>query len=337
MENYEKQAQDYYGKAPLIVLGSGSSAAHGISGMRALAEHLIATVSIEGLDLVDLKAWAKFKELLTSGRDLEAALHSVNLSEDLNCKIIHATWKLISREDRRVFNELIRGNLRLPLGTLLKHMFKTSLTAIEIITTNYDRIAEYACEQERTHHYSGFTQGFLRHISTPRELKANRQVNIWKVHGSLDWFSSPQHNVLGLANIEHIPEDHEPQIVTPGVQKYLQTHREPFRSIISSADAALASARSYLCVGYGFNDEHIQPKLIQKCRIEKTPITVIARTLTDSARKYILGVPICQNYMAIERGSIDEESIVYSSLFPSNPLTIQKNLWSLNGYLTLIM
>jgi hypothetical protein len=28
---YEKQAQDYYGKAPLIVLGSAASAAHGLS------------------------------------------------------------------------------------------------------------------------------------------------------------------------------------------------------------------------------------------------------------------------------------------------------------------
>ncbi len=38
--NYEKQAQDYYGKAPIIILGSGASAAHGMSGMGALAQHL---------------------------------------------------------------------------------------------------------------------------------------------------------------------------------------------------------------------------------------------------------------------------------------------------------
>ncbi|MDH1803388.1 hypothetical protein N5D73_04625 [Aeromonas caviae] len=31
--NYEKQAQDYYSKAPIIILGSGASAAHGMSGM----------------------------------------------------------------------------------------------------------------------------------------------------------------------------------------------------------------------------------------------------------------------------------------------------------------
>lgn len=34
--NYEKQAQDYYGKAPIIILGSGASAAHGMSGMGGL-------------------------------------------------------------------------------------------------------------------------------------------------------------------------------------------------------------------------------------------------------------------------------------------------------------
>ena len=37
----EKQAQDFYSKVPVIVLGSGASAAHGMSGMNGLAEHLI--------------------------------------------------------------------------------------------------------------------------------------------------------------------------------------------------------------------------------------------------------------------------------------------------------
>jgi hypothetical protein len=123
--------------------------------------------------------------------------------------------------------------------------------------------------------------------------------------------------------------------VTPGTQKYQKTHLEPFRSIINSADRALNEAGSYLCIGYGFNDEHIQPKLIAKCLRQNAPITIITYALSDSAKKLILDGK-AHNYLAIERGETDDKSIVYSSL-DKNPLNVEKNIWSLEGYLSLIM
>lgn len=123
--------------------------------------------------------------------------------------------------------------------------------------------------------------------------------------------------------------------MTPGTQKYQTTHLEPFRSIISRADQALNDAGSYLCIGYGFNDEHIQPKLMEKCLRQKTPMTVITYALSGLARKLILERG-AQNYLAIERGENDDQSIVYSSL-DKNPLKVEKNIWSLEGYLSLIM
>lgn len=92
---------------------------------------------------------------------------------------------------------------------------------------------------------------------------------------------------------------------------------------------------TYLCIGYGFNDEHIQPKLMVKCLRQRTPITIITYTLSDSAKKIILDGK-AQNYLAIERGETDDQSIVYSSL-DSAPLKVEKNIWSLEGYLSLIM
>lgn len=123
--------------------------------------------------------------------------------------------------------------------------------------------------------------------------------------------------------------------MTPGTQKYQKTHLEPFRSIINNADQAINEAGSYLCIGYGFNDEHIQPKLMAKCLRQKTPITIITYTLSESAKKLILDGK-AQNYLAIERGETDDQSIVYSSL-DKNPLMVEKNIWSLEGYLSLIM
>lgn len=333
--HYPKQAQDYYGKAPVIILGSGASAAHGMSGMSALANYLIAKTDVSGLSDRELEVWKLFCQVLDSGVDLESALQQVATSEELTSRIVKATWSLINSEDIDIFQKSLQDNAMFPLRRLLEHMFTSSLKMINIVTTNYDRLAEYACDQGRIHHYTGFTHGFFRQLAAPTEINSARRANIWKVHGSLDWFQSPLEDTVALSNIQGIPENYQPQIVTPGAQKYHKTHMEPFRSIINHADLAISEAGSYLCIGYGFNDEHIQPKLMAKCLRQKTPITIITFSLSDSARRLILDGN-AQNYLAIERGDTDNQSIVYSSL-DKIPLTVEKNIWSLEGYLSLII
>ncbi|WP_386079077.1 SIR2 family protein [Vreelandella sp. F11] len=333
--NYQKQAQEFYGKAPVIILGSGASAAHGMSGMWALANHLIAHTDVSGLSAHELEVWEKFCQVLGDGVDLESALHQVAPSEELTSRIIKATWMLINSEDIEIFRKSLQDNTMFSLSRLLDHMFRSSLKKINIITTNYDRLAEYACDQSRTHHYTGFTHGFFRQLAGPTEITSARRVNIWKVHGSLDWFQTPLEDTVALSNIQEIPDNYQPQIVTPGTQKYQKTHLEPFRSIINHADIAISEAGSYLCIGYGFNDEHIQPKLMMKCLRQKTPVTIITYSLSESVKKLIIDGN-AQNYLAIERGDTDDQSIVYSSLDKA-PVTVEMNIWSLEGYLSLII
>ncbi|MGV0953823.1 MAG: SIR2 family protein [Fluviibacter sp.] len=333
--NYQKQAQDYYGNVPVIILGSGASAAHGMSGMSALANHLVTNTDISGLSTGEIRGWERLCQLLKGSVDLEAALHQVSTSEELTSRIVKATWALIGSEDNEIFQKSLQNNSMYPLSRLLEHMFKSSLNTVNIVTTNYDRLAEYACDQGRIHHYTGFTHGFYRQLAAPSEITFARRANIWKVHGSLDWFQSPLEDTVALSSLQSIPDGYLPQIVTPGMQKYQKTHLEPFRSIINNADQALNNAGSYLCIGYGFNDEHIQPKLMVKCVRQKTPLTIITYALSDSAKKLILEGKT-QNYLAIERGETDHQSVIYSSL-DSAPLKVEKNIWSLEGYLSLIM
>jgi len=333
--DYQKQAQDYHSKAPLIILGSGASAAHGMSGMGALSAHLVAHTDISGLSAAENNAWGKFCQVLVDGTDLESALHQVTVTEVLTARIIKATWTLINFEDTQIFHKSLQNKAMFPLSRLLSHIFRSSLKTVNIVTTNYDRLAEYACDQERVHHYTGFTHGFFRQLAAPNEITASRKVNIWKVHGSLDWFQSPLEDIVALSYICDIPDNYDPQLVTPGTQKYQRTHLEPYRSIINNADNAITAANSYLCVGYGFNDEHIQPKLMVKCVRQNTPITIITYALSDAAKRLILDNK-AQNYLAIERGATNNQSIVYSSL-DKKPLIVENNIWSLEGYLSLII
>jgi hypothetical protein len=127
--DYEKQAQDYYGKAPLIILGSGASAAHGLSGMGDLAKHLIKHTNILALTPTDISSWDLFCQTLRSGVDLEAALHQVPVSEELTGRIIKTTWLLINSEDRQIFRNCLQDRTIFPLGKLLSHMFKSSVSA----------------------------------------------------------------------------------------------------------------------------------------------------------------------------------------------------------------
>lgn len=333
--NYQKQAQEYHGKVPLIILGSGASAAYGMSGMGALSEYLIKNVDASNFSQTDSAAWKSFCKALNDGIDLETALQQVTVSDAVTDKIINSTWALINKEDIEIFQESLQCNDFFMLTHLLEHIFKSSVNTINIITTNYDRLAEYACDQGRLHHYTGFTHGFFRQITSPTEVRTARKINIWKVHGSLDWFQSPIEDTVALSNIFEVPDNYKPQIVTPGTQKYQKTHFEPFRSIINNADVAISNAGSYLCIGYGFNDEHIQPKLMAKCLRNNTPITIITYALSDATRK-IVTEGKAKNFLAIERGRTDEQSVVYSSL-SNESIIVDKNIWSLEGYLTLVL
>ncbi len=333
--DYQKQAQGYYSIAPVIILGSGSSMAFGLPSMGELAEYLKTKIDNGLIPCDESDSWSEFCGLLDEGVDLETALQKVNFSEQVTDLIIQVVWGLINDRDEKVYKKSVSDRTVFPLGRMLSHMFRSSLTELNIITTNYDCLAEYACDQEELYHYSGFSHGYTRRLVAADNIRCGRKVNIWKVHGSLDWFYSPANETISISRAQLKPDDYLPQIVTPGIQKYQKTHLEPYRSIIANADKAISNASSYLCVGFGFNDEHIQPKLLHKCERNGASITVVTHTLTDQAKELLFEGNI-KNYLAIERAEDDDHSTIYSSLCDA-PIKVDGNFWSLEGFLELIL
>ena len=333
--DFYTQAQKYYQKTPTIILGSGASAAFGLSGMGTLADHLISTVNTDSLEDTAVDSWDRFKATLVAGKDLESALHEVRLSPELTRQVVNATWNLLNPEDINVFNNSLHNPNTFPLAELISGLFRSAVKQIDIITTNYDRLAEYAVEQAGYHHYTGFSHGYRRLQAPLESLKAERVVRILKVHGSLDWFTSPIGDVIGLNQVTEIPNGHIPQIVTPGIEKYSTTYHEPFRSIIQMADESIRSNDSYLCIGFGFNDEHIQEKLIEKCVRDGGCITLITWEMSSAAKSFLLSGD-AKNYLAIERGEYDKQSVIYSSE-ADGPIMVEEDFWSLSGFLNLVL
>ena len=164
---------------------------------------------------------------------------------------------------------------------------------MHVVTPNYDRLAEYAADSGKLAHYTGFNYGSIRARVTngrPRIHIGNapaRTVNIWKVHGSFDWFRDNDGIIIGLPVSTVRPPNVSPVIVTPGIDKYRLTHDEPFHSIKSEADRALQNADAYLCIGYGFNDTHLQTTLVERCRGKEVPLVLLTKTISSTAKAFL--------------------------------------------------
>ena len=332
--------QECLRESPVIVLGSGASIPFGLPSMNSLASHILCgnpDISFKGHDL---ELWEQFIEKLSSGHDLETALANSDMSDGISKTIVERTWKCISSADSDLFTRLLSDQTLLPLTRLFQYLFDSTNHTVSVVTTNYDRLAEYAADSAGFCHFTGFTYGFLRRRQSTSRIRFSRNshpartIDIWKVHGSIDWFLSEDDSVVALPSAHSIPINFRPAIVTPGVEKYERTHQEPFRSVITGADNALSSAKAYLCIGFGFNDSHIQPKLRERWRQGEALLVILAKELTPPVKE-MLGGSKGQHYLALEEAS--EGTMMWSHLYPDGVMLEDMNLWDLGIFLQSIL
>lgn len=333
-----KLIQDWTNRVPLIILGSGASVPFRLPSMWTLGEHLKNNISFSEPD--DIDQFEMFKSILDKVNDLEATLLQIQLRPTVLEKVIFETWTLVNKHDIEAFENLLEGKLEFPLAELTTHLLKSAQRKVSIVTTNYDRLAEYAASISNAFICTGFSQNFVGHFSKSihqqdlTKLSGFKgQVNIWKVHGSLDWFKSHEEMDRQLPYRSTIPVNHKPLIVTPGLSKYYETQLEPFRTIFTEADNEIEKATSFLCIGYGFNDIHVQPKLIAQIKSGK-PIIVITKELTPKTKQSIIDAG-CKQFILIEEAN-GKDTRVYSSSFAGELIIPDVNYWTLSEYLKLI-
>lgn len=284
--------------------------------------------------------WAAVVAEMDAGKHLEAALEGKNLPDSLLQKIVRGTWNCVNEKDAEVYFGLAKDPAAFPLGRILSALFQSTNIAVHVVTTNYDRVIEFACNSAGLLFNSGFTPGYLQKWEATGGIgftlagKPTRVVKIWKVHGSLDWFQTADDTVVGMP-VFQLPDEHYlPLIVTPGLNKYEKTHQDPFRSTINGADSALRGATAFLTIGFGFRDQHIHPKIIQRCKEQNVPIVVLARTLTDEAKDF-LSKNAGQNYLGIEAEG-DKGSRAYTREHPDGISIPDQDYWSAEGFMNLV-
>ena len=290
--------QGYLENSPMIVLGSGSSIPYGLPSMGTLAKE-IQQSRIIGSD-------PEYEALCTniSQFGLEIGIDSVALLPQTLVEIRRIVWESVNKSDLEFFDD---DPLKVPqaLEALIRKVLAPTPNKAVIVTTNYDRLAEYSVDHIGATIVNGFEGTLIKKMELPSSLLKNRRmrirervVDIWKVHGSLDWFLAPDGTAVSFPLTRKIPDNYQPLIIPPGKGKYCTTHDEPYRTIISEADNAFVQAGAYFCVGYGFNDEHIQPKLLAQISKGK-PVVVLAKSMTPACRKHIVEAGV-NKYLVFE-------------------------------------
>ena len=313
---------------PVILIGTGSTIPLGIPGMDKLSKHLVLSLNDKHESNT---TWSSIVSKLESGMDLESALTDITLTDDLVNDIVIETWKLITTADTEVFNKYILGKQSLVLSDLINKFYQPHPQCVNIITTNYDRVIEYACDQKHIRYDTRYQGGYIRYFSTIKT--GNREVvNLFKVHGSLDLFKDSSGLVCSLpGQYQTPPTGFLPEIISPGISKYKAVLTSSCRNILHESDTAINNARSFLCIGYGFNDEQIQAGIISQIQAGK-PIVVVTKTISEKATSLLMNNSM--NYVAIENDPDKEGSTRFT--IDKKHYHLDGTFWTIEGLLQII-
>lgn len=146
-------------------------------------------------------------------------------------------------------------------------------SVINLFTTNYDLMHEWALEELRFSYSTGFSgsihptfssnQFNQRPISFENRFKnrwmaINPYFRLYKLHGSINWKFSKGHVYQSLANQDGTA------VIYPSVEKHYETTQSPYSELIRELSKELQREATVLFMsGYSFSDEHLNNLLKQ--------------------------------------------------------------------------
>lgn len=310
---------------PLFLIGSGCSAPHGLPNMKALGVHLLTSLSSK---YNGVPCWDEFRENIENGDDLETALSRVTLTDDVLRDIRCETWNLITKKDLDLFAQVLFSKTSLPLARMLKKFYQAHPRKIDIITTNYDRVIEYACDSIQIPVVTGFNGCYSKCFSGTFSPK--NAVNLIKVHGSLDVFQDSHGATVAVPMLQHLQPGLTPEIITPGLSKYETILQRTYRQLLITADECINQSKSFMCIGYGFNDTQIQDNIINRIRLG-VPIIVLSMEVSELTARLLANN--ATRYISIQKGTdpntteicIDREIEILDGTF-----------WTIDGFMDII-
>jgi hypothetical protein len=301
--NYEQVArivQTHFSDGLVIVIGSGLSLAEGVPGMADLADGLVN--ASDNFSEQDQANREEIRSELVNGLGLESALSRHQPTASVEQWIKNKICDILMPAELEIISAIALGRKVLRLSDFLAKILIPS-SGLPIITTNYDRLAEVACEIAGLHVdttaiglYAGvFDEQRSCMSSCKKVILRKRQpvldhfprAIVLKPHGSFDWFQFG-----GEARRSSLNLSANRLIVSPGTNKYRAGYESPFDKHREIANRQINSCSRLLIVGFGFNDDHLQIHLERKIR-DGTPTIILTRTLGGKVKELAEESPNC--------------------------------------------
>lgn len=269
-----------------------------------LGRHLVSSVP-PLLSEGDVDVWERIFPLIET-EGLESALLKIAPTASLEAAIVQSTGNFISEAESAIIAQVFNNTKTLRLTKLLPHLIHPD-TGVSIVTTNYDRLIEIAAEEAELGVDTMFCGHFAAKLSPLESLwsfcrsvkltgrivryKWAKKVNVFKPHGSLDWYQRG-HSSVRFAGSLPLPR----LIITPGINKFRSGYESPFDKHREKGNDAIDKARLILVIGYGFNDDHLETHLTPRIRTGVKTL-MLALSLSQKARNLALEN---KNVIAIE-------------------------------------
>ncbi|MBO5451935.1 MAG: SIR2 family protein [Lachnospiraceae bacterium] len=334
IDTIKKMIQDFFEEGTVTIVGSGLSLAEGIPGMGELANELRAKMPGLLSVLGDIINWESIDNDLVKGVGLEEALHNTKPSEYVEECIRKVTAMYIGEEDRNLFIDIVKNGKQLRFSEYLQR-FNIKNQGMTVITTNYDRLIEYACEMNDIMVDTLFTGKYIARfkpdqskyascIGTQKmvgkkiKLQYSPRVTVLKPHGCLSW-----HLVNGIPYSVPDYSMEDSLIITPGLNKYREGYSVPFDTHRARANEEIDKAQRYIIIGYGFGDDHLETHLMQQLHAGK-PALIFTYSLSAKAEKV---VKECNGITAFYHTNSNDTKVLNST---GETILSGVNLWDLH-------
>jgi hypothetical protein len=178
-----------------------------------------------------------------------------------------------------------------------------NLKRANLFTTNYDLAFDYALDNLGVHYINGFMGVHNRYFRPElyeydlfypgdsvagKVHRAEKVLKYFKIHGSLSWlYTEPTtSNIYGIKEIslndKFHPGENEEVMIYPCVSKKSFTLDLPYSELFRQFSQAINQPQAVLfCIGYSFNDEHINDIIKQALSIPSFTLIIANYTPDD--------------------------------------------------------
>ena len=183
--------------------------------------------------------------------------------------------------------ELLRRLLMRPL----------SLPRLKVFTTNYDLALERALDQMGVAHFDGFVGSVERTLRSEsyhydlyfpgettegRVSRVDRVVQLYKLHGSVNWRRRQGREGLDVVIDHTVPTDAETSdvMIYPSPLKVTETHGYPYAEMLRLFGAQIHQPQCVLlAIGYSFGDDHINRLIYQALSVPSFVLVIVLPTV----------------------------------------------------------